>query len=671
MKTRFIYFSMIMLALVSCAKVQEENIDSPEEVTPVSGKSLVVNTVIPETKVTISPDGDEYKMSWDGDESAKLVERSDAAANASLYTSSAIDVTAGKAAFTFDGLTPVAGTTVYNYDILYPASAVGAATGDVIAMTMPATQTPKTASADPAAALLAGRNASDFADQPASVNANFNHLAAYGKMTLKNLSKGSFETVTSISITIEAEECNIAGDLEYDAETGVADYNSSSESVITINGTNLTWVYGGFDVWFACKPFTLPSGKKLIVTTTLNGTLVQTATMVAKADVDFNAGEVTEFPAFGTTYTVTFNTQGGSTIAPAYVGRGNKVKEPTAPTKALAGGLYEAVIVDPSDGYTFGGWYENAEGTGEPYDFNTTLYSNKTLYAKWIDKAAKVDLSAIDASSFNASDPAKLLYQSITYINSLAGSAEPNYTAVLNNNATVWEGSFPTLNNASSELRIAAVGGVNRYVQTSNSTNLISASAGTLIIGSNITVKCTGLNASVSAISVSGTSVVKLEDGGSVAESSFKAALISVNSSNASFIMEDGSSISGNTGSVDTSAESVIRIAPIVVTWGSFIMNGGVISGNSVTTSSLTKNMAGAVYINDWANGTDRTFLKTGGEIKENTATRTGSGEITGRRGNQVLIRSANRKIDSAIGSSQNLDGNSCWSSPWVTANVE
>lgn len=38
---------------------------------------------------------------------------------------------------------------------------------------------------------------------------------------------------------------------------------------------------------------------------------------------------------------------------------------------------------DPSrDGYTFGGWYSNAACTSE-FSFNTTILSNKTIYAKW------------------------------------------------------------------------------------------------------------------------------------------------------------------------------------------------------------------------------------------------------------------------------------------------
>ena len=65
------------------------------------------------------------------------------------------------------------------------------------------------------------------------------------------------------------------------------------------------------------------------------------------------------------TYTVTFNSDGGSEVAPATVEEGEKVTKPTDPTKT---------------GYTFDGWY-----LGETaFDFeNVAITTNVTLTAKW------------------------------------------------------------------------------------------------------------------------------------------------------------------------------------------------------------------------------------------------------------------------------------------------
>ena len=64
------------------------------------------------------------------------------------------------------------------------------------------------------------------------------------------------------------------------------------------------------------------------------------------------------------TYTVTFNSDGGSVVESAVVNDGEKVKKPEDPTK---------------DGYTFKGWFN---GEAE-YDWTQPVTSNLSLTAKW------------------------------------------------------------------------------------------------------------------------------------------------------------------------------------------------------------------------------------------------------------------------------------------------
>ncbi len=68
-------------------------------------------------------------------------------------------------------------------------------------------------------------------------------------------------------------------------------------------------------------------------------------------------------------YTVTFDSNGGSAVAPAEgIKEGDPVSEPTAPTK---------------DGYSFEGWYSDA-GLTSSWDFSSdTVTEATTLYAKW------------------------------------------------------------------------------------------------------------------------------------------------------------------------------------------------------------------------------------------------------------------------------------------------
>ena len=133
---------------------------------------------------------------------------------------------------------------------------------------------------------------------------------------------------------------------------------------------------------------TIANGKNVTEYTYGTGATLPTADDITRAghtfegwyeDENFSGSPVTEISATDTgkkefyakwtlnTYTVTFDSQGGSKVDSQTVSHGGTVTEPTAPT-------YE--------GYTFGGWYTEAGCTTE-YDFTTTVTESLTLYAKW------------------------------------------------------------------------------------------------------------------------------------------------------------------------------------------------------------------------------------------------------------------------------------------------
>ncbi len=92
-------------------------------------------------------------------------------------------------------------------------------------------------------------------------------------------------------------------------------------------------------------------------------------------------GSEPEEPAV--TYTVTFNTNGGSSVDAQTVQSGGKATRPaTNPTKS---------------GWAFAGWFSNA-GLTTPYDFNTTINSDTTIYAKW---AKSLTITYGDASQYS------------------------------------------------------------------------------------------------------------------------------------------------------------------------------------------------------------------------------------------------------------------------------
>ena len=85
------------------------------------------------------------------------------------------------------------------------------------------------------------------------------------------------------------------------------------------------------------------------------------------AYVTVNLGKANGTPAV---YTITFNSNDGTSVESQNVNAGEKLTEPTpAPTK---------------EGFTFDGWYEDSTFS-KKFDFNTPITDNMTLYAKWIE----------------------------------------------------------------------------------------------------------------------------------------------------------------------------------------------------------------------------------------------------------------------------------------------
>ena len=71
------------------------------------------------------------------------------------------------------------------------------------------------------------------------------------------------------------------------------------------------------------------------------------------------------------TYTVTFDTDGGSAITPQVVSCGHKAERPTSPTKS---------------GYTFAGWASDAKRT-KVHNFDAAVEQDITLYAVWMSES--------------------------------------------------------------------------------------------------------------------------------------------------------------------------------------------------------------------------------------------------------------------------------------------
>lgn len=85
------------------------------------------------------------------------------------------------------------------------------------------------------------------------------------------------------------------------------------------------------------------------------------------SEVIINGADITLYPVIANAHWITYHSQGGSLVEPAYVLAGDTTVRPEDPTR---------------QGYSFDGWYTNPECT-IPFTFGSELKENVDLYAKW------------------------------------------------------------------------------------------------------------------------------------------------------------------------------------------------------------------------------------------------------------------------------------------------
>lgn len=106
---------------------------------------------------------------------------------------------------------------------------------------------------------------------------------------------------------------------------------------------------------------------------------------------DTTPNEETPTPIVETVYySITFEVNGGTLISTLTVLEGTKATMPADPTK---------------EGFIFAGWYVNADFTGEQFNFDSTIDSDITLYAKWTEvvvELTETEKLLLDVEAFSS-----------------------------------------------------------------------------------------------------------------------------------------------------------------------------------------------------------------------------------------------------------------------------
>ena len=157
------------------------------------------------------------------------------------------------------------------------------------------------------------------------------------------LANGLYITVPEAFTTAEAGAKSLLFDEQYPDRRTVAVVSESVAAEETLSHFALSSLY--------------PSGEYELVVDSSDSTIIRAAGKVK--------------------YTVTFNSNGGTAVSSQEVTKGGKAVKPADPTK---------------DGYKFAGWYEDA-GLTTPYDFNTLVTRNITLYVQWTEETTTVQIT--------------------------------------------------------------------------------------------------------------------------------------------------------------------------------------------------------------------------------------------------------------------------------------
>jgi uncharacterized repeat protein (TIGR02543 family) len=318
-------------------------------------------------------------------------------------------------------------------------------------------------------------------------------------------------------------------------------------------------------------------------------------------------------PASPKTYTVTFNSSGGSSVNPQTVTAGGKAAEPAAPTKANdAAGLYAGT---PPASYTLDGWYNG----GAKWNFaSDAVTADITLTAKW---AAPATIDLAGASGNN------VVEKTVSYVNANPGSA---YTLVLGEDVSGVEPQ--ALDQDDTTLTITTYGNTERKISLGDTIGCLFSVGGTydstdinnilrwnhntrLVIDGFVTLVGRLDNGSPLVGVFYGGSLdlkgnAKITGNNSVMGGGVNAAGEPGTGWDVTITMSGNAEISGNSANMYGGGVQI-------VSYTTFTMSGNAAIRNN------TANFGGGVRV---MGNNSCIFIMNGGEISHNTATSTGGG---------------------------------------------
>ena len=270
--------TLAFLAVAAGCRMQEETEvgKSGPAVRFVARTDALTRTVFGE------PDGTRYPTYWSGNETVGISLNYDWAKEVGITVNESRTV----AEFSY---APEGTATSYTFLVVSPASALETPSESrkALRIAVPAVQKPLPGSVDEGAQVFYAKT-STYTEKPASVDVRFNHLTAYGKLTLKNVSG------TPVRLTLVSEQA-LSGSCYVALENGAVSTKEGAHS-LTIDLENLAVTGGNLeDVWFACLPADLAGTPLTVLLETAEGdTYKRTVPQLGEA-MNFVSGRIIRF----------------------------------------------------------------------------------------------------------------------------------------------------------------------------------------------------------------------------------------------------------------------------------------------------------------------------------------------------------------------------------------
>ena len=270
--------TLAFLAVAAGCRMQEETEvgKSGPAVRFVARTDALTRTVFGE------PDGTRYPTYWSGNETVGISLNYDWAEEVGITVNESRTV----AEFSY---APEGTATSYTFLVVSPASALETPSESrkALRIAVPAVQKPLPGSVDEGAQVFYAKT-STYTEKPASVDVRFNHLTAYGKLTLKNVSG------TPVRLTLVSEQA-LSGSCYVALENGAVSTKEGAHS-LTIDLENLAVTGGNLeDVWFACLPADLAGTPLTVLLETAEGdTYKRTVPQLGEA-MNFVSGRIIRF----------------------------------------------------------------------------------------------------------------------------------------------------------------------------------------------------------------------------------------------------------------------------------------------------------------------------------------------------------------------------------------